>query len=178
VAAAAAHLLWWLARRYLPPRDRPLTVDSDAEPGRAVPAATADAVREQLMRHIFGPGLWEKYALIALTSVIFGQMLDVRTDPLQLSLILAVVIVANAVFSTAFARRGFGPRNAFIQFLVTGLLNAGILVVILVGLQLGGDELDFRRLGFMLLLVTLLVTLYDRYRPEYVGRFRPEGRAA
>ena len=86
--------------------------------------------------------------------------------------------VANAILSTAFARRGFGPRNAFIQFLVTGLLNAGILVAILIGLQLGGEELDFRRLGFMLLLVTLLVTLYDRYRPEYVGRISPEGRAA
>lgn len=34
-----------------------------------------------------------------------------------------------------------------------------------------GQPIDLYRIGFMPLLVTLLVTLYDRYRPEYVARF-------
>ena len=65
------------------------------------------------------------------------------------------------------------------QFIVTGLLNLGILVAILLGLSLLEDgELPFQRLGFLLLLMTLLTVLHDRYRPEYVARFRRDDAAA
>ena len=33
--------------------------------------------------------------------------------------------------------------------------------------------LSLDRAAFFLLLVSLLVSLYDRYRPEYVARFAP-----
>ena len=163
---AATALLWWAAKRYLPPRDRPLTIDADAEPGREVPPERLQEQREHMMRHVFRPGLWEKYALIVLTSIIFAQMLDVHAEPVPLSIIIAVIVVGNAAISTAFERRGFGPKNALLQFIVTGLVNLGILVAILLGLLLLEDgELPFQRLGFLLLLMTLLTVLHDRYRP-------------
>jgi hypothetical protein len=168
----AVAIVLWLAKRYLPPRDRGLTVDADAEPGREVPSERLAAVRHRLMERVVQPGLWEKVALIGLTAVIFGQMLDLRAGPAQLTIILAVVVVANAAVSTAFGRRGFGPTNAIVQFVVTGLVNLGILVAILTVLGIVGDgPIATERLGFMLLLVTLLTTLHDRYRPEYVARF-------
>jgi hypothetical protein len=171
---AAVAVLWWLARRYLPPRDRPLTIDADAEPGREVPVERLRTERARMMERVFRPGLWEKYALIVLSTIIFGQMLDVHASPVGLSIILAVVIIGNAALSTAFERRGFGPTNAVVQFIVTGLLNLAILVAVLVVLTVLSEEaLVFRRLGFLLLLVTLLTVLHDRYRPEYVARFSP-----
>ncbi|HSM33338.1 MAG TPA: hypothetical protein VK987_04555, partial [Anaerolineae bacterium] len=176
--AIAAYALWWLARNYLPPRDRPLTIDADAEPGRAVPPERLAAERRRMMEHILRPDLWEKYAIIALVTIIFGQMLGLRSDPIELAFILGIVVIANAALSTAFERRGFGPGPAVRQFVVTGLLNVAILAVVLFVLT-GFEDVGplLRRLGFLLLLVTLLITLYDRYRPEYVARFtqaRPE----
>jgi hypothetical protein len=175
-AAIAAWVLWWLARHYLPPRDRPLTIDADAEPGRAVPPERLAAERRRMMERILRPDLWEKYALISLVTIIFGQMLGLRSDPIELAFILGIVVIANAALSTAFARRGFGPTTAIMQFIVTGLLNVAILAVVLFVLT-GFDDVGplLRRLGFLLLLVTLLITLYDRYRPEYVARFTQAG---
>jgi hypothetical protein len=176
-AVAAVALVLWLAKRYLPPRDRPLTIDADAEPGREVPAERLAAERQRMMQRVIQRGLWEKYALITLTTIIFGQMLDVHAQPVALAAILAVIIIANAAVSTAFGRRGFGPTNAFLQFVVTGLINLAVLVaILLVLLVLNEGEIAFRRLGFLLLLVTLLTVLHDRYRPEYVARFTPADR--
>jgi hypothetical protein len=112
--------------------------------------------------------------LIVLVSIIFGKVLGVCSDALELTVILSVVVVANAALSTWLERRGFGPTAALRQFVVTGLLNLGIFVVLVVGIGFVSDEpVVWRNLGFFLLLVTLLITLYDRYRPEYRARFAP-----
>jgi hypothetical protein len=156
----------------LPPRDRPLTIDADAEPTREVPTERLRAERARMALHILRPGLFEKVVMIALVAIIFGQVLDVRADPLELALVLAVVVVANAALSTWLDRGRFGPGPALRQFIVTGLLNLGIFVVIILVVEiLSGEPVVFESLGFFLLLMTLLITLYDRYRPEYLARF-------
>lgn len=167
---AAAWVLWWLMKK-LPARDRPLTIDADAEPGRKVPMERLRAERERMMQRLVRPGLFEKVALISLVSIIFGEMLAVHAGPLQLSLMVAIVVVANAVLSTLLERRGFGPGAAVRQFIVTGLLNVAIVGVMLAGFELIGDPAGAQDTGFFVLLITLLVTLYDRYRPEYRARF-------
>jgi hypothetical protein len=169
-AAAAAYAIYWLMKHKLPPRDRPLTIDADAEPGRAVPPERLAAVHSRLMRRILGTSLLEKYALIALVSTIFGKMLQVEAGVVELAVLIGVVVVANAALSTWLARYGFGPGPALRQFIVTGLLNVGIVAVMLL-VNLFGDATDPGRLAFFVLLITLLVTLYDRYRPEYLARF-------
>lgn len=178
VIAAAAYALWWLAKRYLPRRDRPLTIDADAEPGRAVPPERLAAERRRLAERVIRPDLLEKYGLIALVSVIFAQMLGVRSEPLEVSILVGIVVVANAALSTWLERFGFGPGPALRQFVVTGLLNIGIVIVTLLAFELLGDPAEPQNLGFFVLLITLLVTLYDRYRPEYVARFAKDGDAA
>jgi len=62
VAAAAVAVAWWLARTKLPPRDRPLTIDADAEPGWAVPAERLAAQRARMAATIWHPELLEKAA--------------------------------------------------------------------------------------------------------------------
>ena len=63
------------------------------------------------------------------------------------------------------------PTAALRQFFFTGLLNLGIFVAIVVFYELLGTSVNLWNTFFYLLLITLLVTLYDRYRPEYVARF-------
>ena len=174
---AAIYAAYWLMKNKLPPRDRSLTIDADAEPGREVPAERLEAERQRMRTRILRPGLIEKVAMIALVSIIFGQVLQIHGSPLQISLILGTVVVANAALSTWLERRGFGPTAALRQFALTGLLNLGIGIVINAIFELMGDPIDLSNAFLLLLLVTLLVTLYDRYRPEYLARFASDAPA-
>jgi hypothetical protein len=124
-----------------------------------------------MAHRLIRPGLIEKIGLVVLVTIIFGQMLQVRADPLELSILVGIVLVANAALSAWLERYGFGPGPALRQFIVTGLLNVGIVIVMLLVFELLGDPAEPERLGIFVLLITLLVTLYDRYRPEYVARF-------
>ncbi len=172
-AAAAVYAGWWLLKHKAPPPDRPLTIDADAEPARAVPPGRLAAQRVRAAATMWRRDLLEKVALLALVSIIFGQLLGLRADAVGLSLTVGLIIVTNAALSAWLERRGFGPGPALRQFLVTGLLNAAIVVSLAIIFETLGSPIDLYRIGFMLVLVTLLVTLYDRYRPEYVARFSP-----
>jgi hypothetical protein len=171
VVIVLVYAAYWLMKNKLPPRDRPLTIDADTEPGREVPPERLRAERERMARRLIRPGLLEKLGLVALTSIIFGQMLQVHAGVVELSIIVGIIVIANAALSAWLERYGFGPGPALRQFIVTGLLNLGIVVVMLLAFELLGDPAETDRLGTFVLLITLLVTLYDRYRPEYVARF-------
>jgi hypothetical protein len=178
VVAALIYAAYWLMRNKLPPRDRPLTIDADAEPGREVPAERLDAERTRMATTFLRPGLLEKVAMIGLVSVIFAKVLQVQSEPLQLTIIVSIVVVANAGLSTLLERRGFGPTAALRQFIFTGLLNLGIVAVLGLIYNVAGTSFDLTTTFFYVLLITLLVTLYDRYRPEYVARFSVDEKAA
>jgi len=172
VVAVAIYALYWLMKNKLPPRDRRLTIDADAEPGRDVPPQRLQAERDRVAQTILRPGLFEKVAMIALVAIIFGQVLQVHAEPLELSIIMAVIVIANATLSALLERHGFGPTAALRQFVYTGLLNLGIVAVMAIVFALLGSAVDLVSAFFYVLLITLLVTLYDRYRPEYLARFR------
>jgi len=171
VVAALIYAAYWIMKNKLPPRDRPLTIDADAEPDREVPAERLDAERARMAQTFLRPGLFEKLAMIGLVSVIFAKVLGVEAEPLQLTIIVSIVVIANAGLSTLLERRGFGPTAALRQFVFTGLLNLGIVGVLGLVYRVAGSPFDLTTAFVYLLLITLLVTLYDRYRPEYVARF-------
>ena len=174
VVAALIAAAYWLFKNKLPERDRPLTIDADAEPGRAVPAERLQAERERMMATVIRPGLFEKIALLALVSIIFGQMLNVSAEPITMSILVAIVVVGNAILSTLLERQGFGPGPAVRQFIVTGLLNIVVVAVMFFVLDALGSPISGDRTMFFVILITLLMTLYDRYRPEYLARFRKD----
>jgi hypothetical protein len=171
VVAALIYAAYWVMKNKLPPRDRPLTIDADAEPGREVSPERLQAERNRMAKTVLRPGLLEKVAMIALVGIIFGQVFKVSVEPLELSIIMAVIVIANATLSTILERRGFGPTAALRQFLFTGLLNLGVFAAIVIVFEVLGTPVDMANTFFYLLLITLLVTLYDRYRPEYLARF-------
>ena len=98
-------------------------------------------------------------------------MLNVQAEPIGIAIIIGIVVVGNAALSLVLERQGFGPGPALRQFVVTGLLNIVVVIVMFFVFDLLGYPIDGQNTGFFVFLITLLVTLYDRYRPEYVARF-------
>jgi hypothetical protein len=165
---------WWLFANVLPPADRRVTLDADQEEGRPVRPTRLMEVRERLATNLFDRQLLEKVVLVSLVSVIFAQILGVSASPFALALGLALVIVVNAALTDWLVRRGRRWTTAVGQFTVVLLMNAGIYVALVAGAGAFGITLALDRAAFFLLLMSLLVALYDRYRPEYLARFAPE----
>ena len=95
---------------------------------------------------------------------------DVDVSAVDLLIGVAVVVVANTAISSALVRRGDRPHGAVAQFVLTLAINVGIVLVgQLVVSGLRGTQLE-NALVFVLLL-SLIVTCYDRYRPLYKARF-------
>jgi hypothetical protein len=166
---------WWLLKYRLPPADRPPTFDADAQQPPVDPVAV-DATRRRIASRLFDQELLEKIVLVGLVSIIFGRMLPgVEASPLGIALGVAVLIVANGAVSDILVRRTrtLGFHSTPRQFVATLAINIGLVLVGQVVLDiLRGPTLE-HALVFVLLL-SLIVTLYDRYRPIHVTRFQGE----
>jgi hypothetical protein len=165
---------WRFARRRLPPADHTLAFSADAHQPTFTVEQVRSAVASEASR-IVDAALVEKIVLITLVSLSFAQVLpDVQSSTLQLAVGVALVVTINTALSHWLARRGFGWAFALGQFVVMGVVNLGlILAYALLRSRLDtpvsrGDAL------FFVLLLTLLVTLFDRYRQVYLMRFGAE----
>jgi hypothetical protein len=161
----------WLVKRRLPPADRTLAFSADAH--RL--AFTAEQVRSAVAleaRQILDAALIEKTVLLTLVSMSFAQVLpDVWASNLQLAAGVAAVVTVNTALSHWLARRGFGWAFSLWQFLVLAVVNLG-LIVGYAWLRTRVDApVSLANALFFVLLLTLLVTLFDRYRQVYLLRF-------
>ena len=167
VAAVGA---WWLITRRLPPADHPPTFDADqhTEP---VDPELVDSVRRGLAQTLFDRELLEKIALTALLAIIFGRMLPgVDAAPISVAVGVAILIVANTAVSEWLVRRNGDLGSAIRQFAILLVINVGVVLVGQLLLEfLHGPTLE-HSLVFVLLF-SLVLTLYDRYRPIYLARF-------
>lgn len=170
VAAALGLLAWWVITRRLPPADRPFTLDADAHQPPVDKVAIRQR-RDRLAETFLDRELLEKIVLVALVSVIFGRMLPgVEESPLAIAIGVAAVILVNTAVSEYFIRRGRRWGSVIHQFGLMLVLNVVIVAVPGSLLRLLGAEPLQHALVFVLLL-TLIVTLYDRYRPVHLTRF-------
>lgn len=161
---------WWVITHRLPPADHPFTVDAD----KYQPMVEGDAIdreRRRIAERFFSPELLEKVVLIGLVSVIFSRMLP-GADPAAIDVIVGtgVLVILNTVVSSLLVRRGERPQGAIQQFVLTLAMNVAIVLVggVILG-TLHGVQVE-HALVFVLLL-SLIVTCYDRYRPLYKARF-------
>jgi hypothetical protein len=166
---------WWVITRKLPPADRPLTFNADSNQPK-VDSDRIERMRRQMASKVLDRELVEKIVLVGLVSIIFGRMLPgVEASPLGIAVGVAIVIVVNGWISDWLIRRArtLGYHTATRQFLGTLVVN---IVIVEIG-QLILDVLQgptlYHALVFVLLL-SLIVTLYDRYRPIHVTRFDGE----
>src|SRR5262249_15832721 len=106
-------------------------------------------------------------------SVIFGRMLPgVEAAPYQIAIGVALVIVVNAAISDWLVRRArrLGYHTATRQFAGTLAVNIAIVVVGQVVLQVLTRQ-TLQHAYVFLLLISIIVTFYARYRPIHIARF-------
>ncbi|HYO29691.1 MAG TPA: hypothetical protein VER37_03845 [Thermomicrobiales bacterium] len=166
-----AATVWWLAAARLPPADWPRSFDPDTHNHDVTPPQVRAAVLAHA-RRLFDGELVEKVALVSAVTVIFSQILPgVRASDLQLAVGVAVVVVANTALTEAMARSGVGWPSLALQFATSVVVNLGIVVAFdLVLLPFFGGRINLPTTLFFALLLTLLVTLYDRYQPFHAAR--------
>jgi hypothetical protein len=171
VVALLVAAVWWYLRRRLPPADRKLAFDADAYQ----PAFTNEQVREAVASEagrVVDTALVEKIVLVSLVSLCFSKVLPgVQAGDLQLMASAAFVVLVNTALSHWLARRGFGWAFTLGQFVVLLVVNSGLMLAHAL-LQFGvGKSISMANALFFILLLTLLVTLFDRYRQVYLMRF-------
>jgi hypothetical protein len=156
-------LAGWYAFRWLPRPDHPPVFDADTY-GPGVRAGLV-AGRRKVVEPILSWPLVEKIALVGLTCIVFSEFLPgVSASALQIAFAVAFVAVVNSAVSHWIARRGGTWRTTVLEFFAMSLINAGIVLGIVVLSRWTDASIDSVTTLFYLLLFTLLVTLYDRYR--------------
>ena len=152
--AAIAAFLW----RRRPPQDWSLRVDADRPvPEVDIPDGDHTVVS---MRH----PIFEKVALIALVSTIFGQMLQLGLTNFQVVGATAIVVVVNALLSSWLGRRGVEWRSTATEFVTLAAINSVVLSVLT---RLVSDGRTNRGGAlFFGLLLTLIITMYDRFSAQ------------
>jgi hypothetical protein len=164
----AAGLVYWRYRSRLPATDWAFTVDVD----RHLPELP---IRAPVPERFWSAVLVEKVVLLALISVIFAQVLpDIRASNLGVAIGVALLVVLNASVTQFLRRRGRSWSSSAQEFGAMLVINAGIVTLDSV---LGrGNESPALSTLFFVLLLSLLIALFDRFRatrdPD-VARTRP-----
>lgn len=171
VAGAIALIggLVWLAGRRLPPPERSLSARDRI---RSLGRQRLRAARVVWAARVIDRDLLEKVVLVTLLVLIFAQVLpNTRATSVQLAAGAAVVIVLNTAISHWLARLGIGWRNALGQFIVMAAANFTIVAAFQV--FPGAQDLDDAAVAFFILLLSVIVTLFDRFNEVYLARFHP-----
>ncbi|WP_406656737.1 hypothetical protein V7O62_12860 [Methanolobus sp. ZRKC2] len=164
----------WLILKGMPKPQKGFSIAADPIPSNIVNYGIYYS--KDTRRPIFNRELFEKVLLVSLLSIIFAQVLPgVQATNAQIAIAVTFVIIVNTALSHWFARRGTHWESIIREFAIMSVVNSGIIIVydlfiapryessISVGVTL-----------FFILLLTLNVVLYDRYRPIYVRRFGKE----
>lgn len=162
---------WWLFTHRLPPGDRPLRFAADPIPAEVAERSRRIAAAPQPFR-LNDPALIEKVVLISLINIIFASILPgVEAGILAITIGVAFVIVVNTVLSTWLAQRGLTWTSTARQFVALAAMNT-VLILLYAGVLSGFDgSLNIWNALFFALLMTLIITMYDRYRPVHLARF-------
>ena len=107
--------------------------------------------------------LLEKVVLLALISVIFAQVLpDISASNLGVAIGVTVLVVLNASVTQFLRRRGRSWSSSAQEFAAMLVINT---VIVTVDAVLGrGDEVPALNTLFFVVLLSLLIALFDRFR--------------
>jgi hypothetical protein len=135
------------------------------------PAAEQFAIaRRAIYARIFDRELLEKIVLVGFVVYIFSNILPNTTLPgSRIVLSMALLVTATTAISHILARRGATIASGFVHFLVVFAVNVGIVYLTQALLRASINWLN--AIVFQVLLA-VIVTLFDRYLPFHVARFR------
>ena len=107
---------------------------------------------------------FEKIALVSMVTVIFAQLLP-ENDNNILGTVAAVsfVVVANSFVGFRFTQRGRSWATTVGEFAVMVVVNLGAALVFIALARSGDERLNEAATVFFVLLLTLIVTMFDRY---------------
>ncbi|AKB18090.1 MULTISPECIES: hypothetical protein [unclassified Methanosarcina] len=155
-------MAWWLIRDF--PSTRP-GLQIEAIPVAAAPffPFRSEAAKEQ-QEHLINKQVIEKIALISLITIIFAQILPgVRASNLQLATGMAVLIIINTALSHWLSRSGKHWSSIIREFIVMSAVNMGLVLLANYFLPRYNGSINLGITLFFILLLTLNITLYDRY---------------
>jgi hypothetical protein len=162
---------WFLVRPRLPPSSGRGRLGADPLPVSLGEAQLRHA-RDLRRRRAVLAELGEQVALLALLCIVFAEILPgIDARPSQITVGVAAIVGANAAISVVGARHArIGRIPAGARF--AALVACNLALVLAASLALG-DRADFH-LGaglFFALLITLIIWLYDVYKPVRDVRF-------
>ena len=108
----------------------------------------------------------EKVVLVSLVTVTFAQILPTSAAVgfARVTIGVTVVVLVNAFIGRWLAGRGTAWIHTGAALLGMGSVNVGMVVVVALASHGSTLAFDGRVALFLVLLLTLIVTLYDRYR--------------
>jgi hypothetical protein len=164
----------WLVLHRLPPADHRLRFAADPIPDNLAERTAQIAAALPRLRPTDLP-LIEKIVLVSLLTVVFAEVLPgVQASVLAVTLGVVFVIVANIALSMWLARSGRTLGSFSREFAVLAVANTGLILLYALLLPTRNGSLNIWHALFFSLLLTLIVTLYDRYRPIHLARFEKE----
>lgn len=168
--AVLLYALWRALRPRLPARDWPLSFAADDH----CPPLPGRFIRRQqriLARRLFDRELLEKIVLVTLLVLIFAGVLPgVEVGNWLLAQGIVLVILINTAVSEALVRGGRGWPTAVRQGAVMLAINLPLLLALSQWRFGGFSYLTVTDNVVFALLLSLIITLYDRFRPVYVLR--------
>lgn len=166
LALGAAAVAYRVLRPRVAPPVHPLALAAAPLP----PGIATTAQREAFVsRHwaVFGAAFVEKLVLVGLVCAIFAMILPGMTaTAAQVTVGVAVLIAFNSAVGLFTARRRLGIERLALAFATRALVNL-VFVVVVRWLLPGEPRLEAGHTLFFLLLLTLIVTFYDRFRPVH-----------
>lgn len=177
-------LAWWLLRD-LPPMKSGFSIAADPVPSfltGSKPTSDSeldsieklDELKDKIMNKFlsekfFNGALFEKIIMISLLSIIFAQILPgVQSTNIQLAIGISILIVINAVLSHWLVKRGTHWKSIMQEFIIMSAVNVGLVLLFDYLLPRYGGSINLTNTLFIILLLTLNVTLYDRYRRKHI----------
>ena len=170
VLAIVAAALFVVVLRWLRPRVRPAdhALSLAAAPLPAQLGSGEVRRRQRVARGgVFDRALLEKGVLVSLVTVIFAEILPrVTATPVQVATAATVVVVVNSAVGLFTARAGHGFDSAGLSFVALAVINGGLVAVVGL-LRPGRPYVNTVDALFFILLITLIVSLYERYAPVH-----------
>lgn len=172
VAVVVVAVLGLLVRALVGPQQHPLRLAAD-------PIAEAQEWAGRVAKRwgVLDRHLVEKVVLVGSLTVIFAQIVPgMDASPTQLVGGVTVFATSNSLLLLHRVRKGRPVAPAVLSFLILAFTNVVFVLAVHLMLRRHHGGLSVPASVFFLLLLSLVVTLYDRWHPVFDERFRGAAR--